>query len=60
MQKEGRKQFHSEYKKPVRVVPSFIGLTTDIYIRPPIDLITSVLTCPFDLALNHLPGYLTI
>ena len=31
IQKEGRKQFHLENKKPVRFAPSFIGLTTNIY-----------------------------
>ena len=35
MQKEGRKQFHPKYANPVRFVPRFIGLTTDIYVRPP-------------------------
>ena len=37
IQKEGRKQFHTENKKPVRFEPSFIGLTTDIYVRPLVD-----------------------
>ena len=35
IQKEGRKQFDPENKKPARFVPSVIKLMTDIYVRPP-------------------------